>query len=104
MKPCLPLLFLCMLYSSFNDSFNVYTVLLHYITAYLEYYYLLSLLEFYIAKMSVNQMRQLCHNMKDAVFGESTFGIGYNTAELTNRLKDLFKDMKMSAETYPRYV
>lgn len=42
--------------------------------------------------------------MKDSVFGDSTFGIGYNTSELTEVLQDMFKDMKMSAEKYPRVI
>ena len=51
----------------------------------------------------MKQIRQMFYTLKDNVFGKGTFGMAYNTAELTRMLKETYGDKTMSAETYPRY-
>ena len=56
-----------------------------------------------VAKKSLKELRQLCFQLKDEVFGSPKFGIAYNTEALEELLKkSLGTEMKMSDVTHPK--
>ncbi len=58
---------------------------------------------YFLAKKSVEELRQICWQLKDVVFANPKFGILYNSEALEKLLKETVgTTMRMSDITHPK--